>query len=60
MDISNATERIARQNQAMMQVIQKAQQTNQEVAEKMIRLSVEQKVVQGANGTLGALMDLYL
>ncbi|NOX37972.1 MAG: hypothetical protein GXO78_10590 [Calditrichaeota bacterium] len=60
MDIRDATERIAQQNQAMMQVIQKAQQTNQEMAEKMIRLSVEQKVVQGASGTLGALMDLYL
>jgi len=60
MDVREATTRVVQQNQEMMRVLQQAQQTHQEMAAKIIRLSLEQKVMQGADNLLGALMDLYL
>jgi hypothetical protein len=42
----------------MFQVIQQAQQKQQELTNKMIELSVEQKVNKGKNALLGKIIDV--
>ncbi len=60
MQVTNGATRVAQQNAEMMRVIQAAQQTNNDMANKMIRLSIEQKVAGQKNTIANAMVDLYM
>lgn len=51
---------IQQASQEMFRVIQQAQQTNQEMANKMIKLSIEQQVQQQKTQITNQLIDLYM
>jgi len=55
-----STSHVQQANQEMFKVIQQAQQENREMANKMIQLSIEQKVIQQKDTLANALVDLYL
>ncbi len=59
MKVDNAAAQILQNSQQMMQILQQAQQANQDLANKMIKMSVEQKVSQNKNQLLGAVVDSY-
>ena len=60
MKVHPSTSHVQQANQEMFKVIQQAQQENREMANKMIQLSIEQKVMQQRDNLTNALVDLYL
>jgi len=59
MSVQGSTSTSTMQNsQEMMAIISKAMQDQQELAEKMIRLSIEARVANGKNELLGKLVDV--
>lgn len=48
----------ARLSQEMFETIQQAQQKQQELTNKMIELSLEQRINQGKNELLGKIIDV--
>ena len=54
----SATSSIMQNSQEMMAIISKAIQQQQELAEKMIKSSIEAKVAHGKSILLGRLVDL--
>lgn len=60
MKIENTRAQISKANDAMFQVIQQAQQTNQELSKKIIKLAIQQKTSQQKNQILEHLVDIYL
>jgi len=59
MKVDSAAARILQNSQQMMQILQQAQQSNQDLGNKMIKMSVEQKVARNKNQLVGALVDSY-
>ncbi len=59
MHTSDPAEQITRNNAEMMRVYQEAQQTNQEMANKLVKMSVEEQVSRGKNDLLGAIVDFF-
>ncbi len=60
MQVGDAVNRVVQQNAEMMRVIQTAQQVNQDMANKMIRLSIEQQVAGNKSRLTSALVDMYM
>lgn len=60
MKVNAGQAQIQQSNQEMFQVIQQAQQQSQKMANKMIRLSLEQKITHGKEVVTDNLIDLYL
>ncbi len=60
MQVGDAASRVVQQNAEMMRVVQTAQQVNQDMANKMIRLSIEQQVAGNKSKLTSALVDMYL
>ncbi|MFZ0389348.1 MAG: hypothetical protein WAN36_02730 [Calditrichia bacterium] len=60
MQISEAQARIQQSGREAMEVLQKSQQVNTEMAEKMIRLSLEEKLSEGKTKLVNQLVDVYL
>ncbi len=60
MQVGDAANRVVQQNAEMMRVIQTAQQVNQDMANKMIRLSIEQQVAGNKSRLTSALVDMYM
>ncbi len=60
MHVGDAANRVVQQNAEMMRVIQTAQQVNQDMANKMIRLSIEQQVAGNKDKLTSALVDMYM
>ena len=59
MSVQGSTASSINQNsQEMMAIISKAMKQQQELAEKMIKLSVEARVAHGKNALLGKLVNL--
>ena len=59
MQVTNSSQ-ISQSSQEVFKVIQQAQQQNGQLAEKMIRLSLEQKMSRQKDVLTDALVDLYL
>ncbi|RMG61881.1 MAG: hypothetical protein D6715_12905 [Calditrichaeota bacterium] len=56
---SDPAEQIAQNNAEMMRVYQQAQQANQDMANKLVKMSVEEQVSRGKNDLLGAIVDFF-
>lgn len=60
MKVSSGAEQIQKASQEVFRTIQQAQQTNQEMANKMIKLSLEQKANTQRDKLVQNLVDLYI
>ena len=60
MKIDSAQAQIQQSNQEMFNVIRQAQQHNQDTANKMIRLSVEQKIAGQKSQLIENMVDIYI
>lgn len=60
MKISASDSRIQQTSQDMFRIIEQAQQVNQDMADKMIKLSIEQKVQHNKEQLAQQLVDIYV
>ena len=60
MKVDTSQAQLQQSNQEMFRVIQQAQQTNQEMSDKMIRLSIEQKVAHQKEQIVDNMVDIFL
>mgnify|MGYP005666228713 CR=1 FL=1 len=60
MNINSAQANIQQSSQEMFKAIQNAQQTNQDMANKMIKLSIEQQVSGQKQMLVENMVDVYM